>query len=443
MILQPPDALLAKYRTRAPRYTSYPTAPQFKAIALDEVHAALGRNDGPMCLYVHIPFCRELCLYCGCHVEIRHKREIGAGYVDYLLRELDLELRWQKPGRTLAWLALGGGTPTFLLPEDMARLIRGIRARLPFAPGGEVSIEIDPRTIDPAYLDLLVEVGFNRFSFGFQDSDPAVLKAVKRNQPPELATMAAARVRNHGSFAVNLDLMYGLPHQTDVTFERTLDDVLTIRPSRVALFHYAHVPWMKPAQKLLERQGLPDSEMKAKMFAVADRRFAEVGYVAVGMDHFALPEDPLVPAWESGTLQRNFMGYTPHAGIDQTGIGVSAIGFFGGIFSQDLKDREPWMAAIDRGELPVERGLVLTADDHLRRRVILDLFCNFRASLDWADFPREREVLAGMQADGLLVLRADGLDVTPLGRHFIRNVCATFDVYLEADNGARRYSATA
>lgn len=440
MIEAPPD-LVAKYRTRAPRYTSYPTAPQFKAIELSAVHAALGKNEGPLCLYVHIPFCRELCLYCGCHVEIKHRRDIGSGYVDLLLRELDLQLQYLKPGRQIAWLALGGGTPTFLYPDDMARLIRGIRARLPFAEGAEASIEIDPRTIDEAYLDTLVEIGFNRFSFGFQDSDPEVLKTVKRNQPPELAKIAAARVGDR--FAVNLDLMYGLPHQTEETFTKTLDDVLEIRPTRVALFLYAHVPWMKPAQKLLERAGLPDSALKTKLFALADRRFAEAGYVAVGMDHFALPEDPLVPAWESGHLQRNFMGYTPHAGIDQIGIGVSSIGLVGGAYVQNFKDRDRWTADIEAGNLPVERGLVLTTDDQVRRRVILDLFCNFRVDFPAGDFAKERAALLPLQADGLCTVREDGVDVTPLGRHFIRNICSVFDAYLEADAGERRYSATA
>lgn len=439
-----PVELVERYRTRAPRYTSYPTAPHFRGIALDEVHAALGRGDGPMALYVHVPFCRTLCSYCGCHVEIRKDRDVGSVYVGHLLREFDLWVARLRPGRTLAQLSLGGGTPTFLRPDDMARLIDGIRARLPFPADVDASIEIDPRTVDEPYLDRLVALGFNRFSFGVQDFEAEVLEAVNRKQTTDHVTRAVERLRAHGDFDLNLDLMYGLPHQTEASFARTLARVIELRPTRVALFLYAHVPWMKPAQKLVEREGLPSTATRAALFRLAGEHLGGAGYVAIGMDHFAVEGDALVAAMRAGTLQRNFMGYTTHAGLDQVGIGVSAIGYFGGVYAQDEKERPEWEAAIDDGRLPVVRGFVLSEDDRVRRGVIMDLFCNFRTTLpEGVDFAAELARLAPFQADGLVVVEGREIRVTALGRHFIRNVCATFDRYLEADAAARRYSATA
>lgn len=446
----PPQALVDRYRTRAPRYTSYPTAPQFKPIAPAAVDAALAAGDGPLSLYVHVPFCKSLCLYCGCHVEIRGKRQIGADYVDGLLAELALLARRMRPGRTLAQLALGGGTPTFLLPTDMARLLDGIRATFPFRPDGDYAIEIDPRTVDVDYLHTLVDLGFNRYSFGVQDFDEDVLETVKRRQTEFVVRRAVDTLRARGDFQINLDLMYGLPHQDPERFDRSLAIVTDLRPSRIALFQYAHVPWMKPAQKVLEKSGIPDSTVKSQLFALTNQRLTEAGYHAIGMDHFALASDELVSSQASGTLQRNFMGYTTGAGLDQVGIGVSSIGYFQGVYAQNLKKREDWRARIDAGELPVERGLVLDDEDLRRRRLIMALFCNF--SVRWpADerYDAEIERLRPLEADGLCVVRgpADGhgggVDVTPLGRHFIRNVCSIFDAYFEADVTARRYSVTA
>lgn len=442
MIVAPPD-LVERYRTRAPRYTSYPTAPHFRPLEPTAVTDALARSSGPLSLYVHIPFCAALCLYCGCHVEIHRRRDIGAGYVDQLLAELDLALAALPGGGTLAQLALGGGTPTFLLPADMARLVLGIRARLGFAPDIDASIEIDPRSVDASYLDQLVELGFNRYSFGVQDLDGTVLAAVHREQGADTVAACVEGIRRHGDFDLNLDLMYGLPHQTEQSFATTLAGVVSLRPTRVALFHYAHVPWMKPAQKLLEREGLPGSDVKARLFSAAGEAFSAAGYEPVGMDHFAVPGDALVAAQAAGTLQRNFMGYTTRAGLDQLGIGVSAIGSFGGLYAQDEKDRDVWGGAIAAGSLPVARGFRLSEDDRARRAVIMDLFCNFRARLEPLAYPAEMEALAPLEADGLVVRHVAGIEVTPLGRHFIRNVCAVFDQYLEADAGQRRYSQTA
>ncbi|MFZ5476000.1 MAG: oxygen-independent coproporphyrinogen III oxidase [Myxococcota bacterium] len=439
--MTPSPELVARYRTRAPRYTSYPTAPQFHAIPPEAVDAALARGVGLLAGYVHVPFCRSLCWYCGCHVEIHSRRQIGAAYVDNVLREAALYEKRLRPGRELQQLSLGGGTPTFLFPDDMARLVRGLPWK--FAPGADVSIEVDPRTIDADYLATLVDVGFNRFSFGVQDFDPKVLEAVKRKQPEDLTWLCVDTLRKLGTFDLNFDLMYGLPHQTEETFRTTLDTVVAMRPTRVALFLYAHVPWMKPQQKLVEKAGLLEPDLKSRLFVLANEVLGAAGYLPIGMDHFALPGDALLDAQADGTLQRNFMGYTTHGGIDQIGMGVSAIGYFGGVYAQDLKEREPWAARIAAGELPVERGFVLSDEDERRRRVIMDLFCNFRVRFDAGDYAEERARLAPLADDGLVVVRDDGVDVTPLGRHFIRNVCSTFDRYFETDAASRRYSHTA
>jgi oxygen-independent coproporphyrinogen-3 oxidase len=445
MTLTVPPDLVAKYRTRAPRYTSYPTAPQFHPIAPAEVDAALARSRDPLSLYVHIPFCTHLCLYCGCHVEIREKRTVGDGYVDTLLREADLVRSRLAPGNrgSLGQMALGGGTPTFLLPEQMQRLIAGIRDRFPFRPDGDYSIEVDPRSVTPEYVRLLVELGFNRFSFGVQDFDVEVLKAVNRPQPRDLTERCVSTLRELGDFNLNFDLMYGLPHQTPESWRPTLDAVVALRPTRIALFLYAHVPWMKPAQKLVEKRGLPEADVKSRLFLLANEVLGAAGYQPIGMDHFALPGDELLAAQASRTLQRNFMGYTTRAGLDQLNLGVSAIGNFGGVYAQDLKDRTAWTERIEAGELPTDRGFVLSPDDQARRAVIMELFCNFRTALPKGAFAAERERLRPLEADGLLRQDDAGIEVTPLGRHFIRNICSVFDAYFEADAEARRYSHTA
>ena len=458
-MLQPPPDLVERYRTRAPRYTSYPTAPQFRPLDPAQIDGSLSRVRGDLSLYVHLPFCTQLCLYCGCHVEIRASREVATPYVAGLLKELELWLARtpagaqpgsEKPG--LAQLCLGGGTPTFLLPEQMEALVRGIRARLAWRPGIDASIEIDPRSVDEDYLERLVALGFNRFSFGVQDFEPDVMEAVARPQPEALTRAATATLRRLLPGAdLNFDLMYGLPHQTPEGFDRTLGTIADLRPTRIALFHYAHVPWMKPAQKVLERRGLPDSVQKARLFALATDRLLAAGYRIIGMDHFALPGDALLAAQESGDLQRNFMGYTTRASLDQFGIGVSSIGSFGGVYAQNHKNREQWAEMIGAGQLPVERGIVLSSEDLRRRTLIMGLFCNFTARLsseDTAHFAPELARLAPLQADGLVEVRPEApgtgvtVQVTPLGRHFIRNVCAVFDAWLEAEAGQRRYSMT-
>ncbi|GDX80647.1 oxygen-independent coproporphyrinogen III oxidase [Deltaproteobacteria bacterium] len=442
----PDPALVSRYRTRAPRYTSYPTAPQFAPIAAQELVAGLAAGTGPVSLYAHIPFCAKRCHYCGCHVEIHGNRDIGDRYVDGLLAEAALWARPMQAGRQMAQLALGGGTPTFLRPAQLTRLVDGLRALWPQAAGAELAIEVDPRTVTKEDLENVVAVGFTRVNLGVQDVDEGVLAAVNRPQPFHLVESAVATLRRAGLNQVGVDLVYGLPQQTDETFTRTIEAVAGLAPGRIALFQYAHVPWLKPAQKLLERFARPDAEGRTRMWKIAREKLGAAGYREIGMDHFALPDDELVASLEAGHLQRNFEGYTTHGGLDLLGLGVSAIGFFGGRYAQNRKDREGWEADIEAGRFPTERGFVLSDDDHLRRRVIMELFCNFGVRFAPAEadsLAAELARLAPFEADGLVVCTPGRVEVTELGRFFIRNVCATFDKYLEADDGKRRYSETA
>lgn len=447
--MMPDPALVERYRTRAPRYTSYPTAPHFGPVGANAVAAAAGRNAGPLSLYVHVPFCQRRCHYCGCHVEIRGDRHAGDAYVDSVLREADAWLGMQRRGRTLGQLAIGGGTPSFLLPATLRRLLDGLRERWPVEPDAELAIEVDPRTVSAAELENIAAIGFSRVNLGVQDVDPVVLAAVNRPQPFSMVESAFATLRSSPStrpVEVGVDLVYGLPEQTETSFHATLDAVSSLRPGRIALFQYAHVPWLKPAQKLLDRFPRPNAELRTRMWALAREVLGAAGYVEVGMDHFARPEDPLVAARATGRLQRNFEGYTTHGGLDLYGLGVSSIGYFGGMYAQNTKVRSTWEAAVASGQAAVERGRTLSADDLRRRELILSLFCNFSARLgegEWASFGPERARLRPLIADGLVVLDEPTIRVTEAGRFFIRNVCAVFDRYLEGDESDRRYSETA
>lgn len=451
MIL-PSSELSARYRTRAPRYTSYPAAPHFGPLPEAALDTALAQCGGPLSLYVHIPFCTHLCLYCGCHVEIRESRSVADPYIDSLLQELDLwTARVPETARFCGQICLGGGTPTFLRADQMRRLVQGLQSRLAWTPDVDASIEIDPRSVDEEALENLVSLGFNRYSFGVQDFDEEVLKKVARPQTEAQVRLCTSVIRRASpSSNLNFDLMYGLPGQDEERFARTLSKVIELRPTRIALFHYAHVPWMKPAQKVLEKRGMPETDLKTRLYALATETLVQAGYAVIGMDHFALPGDELIVAQKANDLQRNFMGYTTRANLDQLGIGVSSIGSFSGVYAQNYKDRDTWSSCIATGNLPVERGRVLTAEDHLRRRVIMRLFCNFSLHLDRAEAEHlapELERLIPLVEDALLHIHRDAggthLELTSLGRHFIRNVCAVFDQYLEIDQGQRRYSMTA
>jgi len=449
-----PAELLEKYSKSGPRYTSYPTAPQFKAEFNGERIAAkwrrAGELGGGLSLYLHVPFCRKRCLYCGCHTTVCHDRQISERYVEALLRELDQIVELIGTERPVEQLALGGGTPTFLSPETMSALISALKQRFGFPSFGERSLEIDPESVDLAYLDVLSEIGFNRFSFGVQDFDPDVQKAIGRVQDEAGIFAKVNHLRELGHSAINLDLIYGLPLQTPESFSRTIAKVAELRPSRIAVFGYAHVPWVSPHQRGLERHGLPDAAQRMELFGLAYELLLKAGYMHVGMDHFALPDDELITALNERSLTRNFMGYSTRRGLDLVGLGASSISFVNHTFAQNEKDVPSY---IERAGRPLwVKGLEQTQEDQLRGQVIMELMCNFYLELDdierdfglqFADyFASELAELEPLAEDGLVEVRDDSIEVTALGRFFIRNICMPFDEYLKQEKAAGRYSRT-
>jgi len=447
-----PGDLLERYATSGPRYTSYPTAPMFRAdFDEDRILEAWRRSrGGGLAVYVHVPFCRTRCLYCACFTETGHSRETAGLYVRAVLREADRLLTIIESCRPVEQLAIGGGTPTFLRRQQMRALVEGLAARFRFSAEAERSIEIDPRRVDNAYLDLLLELGFNRFSFGVQDLDERVQRRVCRLLPERKLAGLVEHLRKRGVEAVNFDLMYGLPGQSEESFSRTIERIVRLRPSRLALFGYAHVPWISPHQRLLEKLGLPEARERARLFGLGYRLLLDAGYAHVGMDHFALPDDELVRALESRTLTRNFMGYTTRRGLDLVGIGASSISSVGGTYTQNEKDLRVYLRKA--GSSTWARGLLLSGEDLLRREIILDLFCNFHLDIAVLErrfgvrfaqhFAPELERLAPMENDGLVRVSAKAVEVTPIGRFFIRNICMSFDEYLCRREAGTCYSRT-
>lgn len=438
-----PSALLERYTTNAPRYTSYPTAPQLRAVFDRGEIMSRWRHGGagPLSLYVHLPFCESRCLYCACTTEIGHDGPAMDRYLDGVERELGRHV--ETLGRsTVSQLALGGGTPMRLGPDRMRRLVEDIGARFNYTVDAERSIEIDPRGVEAEDLDVLVELGFNRFSFGVQDLDAEVQARIRRVLKADRLAVLVGRLRDLGRPGINLDLMYGLPGQSPRTFAATLEKVREIRPSRVAVFGYAHVPWMSPHQEALASGGLPSSAERLELQTLAYETLRHAGYEAVGMDHFALPGDELLAALESRTLTRGFMGYTTRRGLDLVGVGASAISSVGGTYTQNVRTVAEYMTSQPP---PWFRALALTDEDRLRRDVILDLFCNFYvdlAAVASGHFASELAALRPLAEDGLLILLGEEIEVTELGRFFIRRICMTFDQYLAAGDGRPRYSRT-
>jgi oxygen-independent coproporphyrinogen-3 oxidase len=461
MTAAPPEltpALLQRFDVPGPRYTSYPTADRFvEAFGPDDYTLALKqRRNGavglarPLSLYVHIPFCESLCYYCACNKIVTRHAERAQTYLQYLAREVALHTRHCGPGQTVSQLHLGGGTPTFLSDEGLAELMDLLRSHFTLQPGGEYSIEVDPRTVTPERLAFLAQLGFNRLSFGVQDFDPQVQKAVHREQPAEqvFALVQAARALDFDS--VNVDLIYGLPCQTPESFERTLAQVCELRPDRIALYAYAHLPERFKPQRRIDTAALPDAGAKVGMLARSLAMFQAAGYVYVGMDHFALPTDSLAVAKRQGRLHRNFQGYSTQPDCDLIALGVSAIGRVGATYSQNAKTLDEYYDLLDQGRLPVVRGLALGRDDLIRRAVIMALMCQGELLFEALDqawlidgrryFAAELEMLAGLQAQGLVEISEESVRVTPMGWYFVRAVAMTFDRYLQADRNRARFS---
>ena len=454
--------LLARYDRPGPRYTSYPTAVSFhEGVGEEEYLERLARADAlgdePLSLYAHLPFCRERCLYCGCNVVITPHHRIARDYLGCLLEEIDLLARHLPRRRTLSQLHWGGGTPTYYSPFELSRLMNAITERFRFTPDAEIGIEVDPRATEPAHLETLAALGFNRLSAGIQDFAPDVQQAIRRVQSYEDTRDVLERARAAGFRSINVDLIYGLPLQTAAGFQRTLEQVLELRPDRIAVYSFAFVPWLKGHMRNLPANALPGPELKLELLARALDTFTGAGYRAIGMDHFALPDDELARAADRGTLGRNFMGYTVQSARDLVGVGVSAIGDVQGALVQNDKKLVSYERAAAEGRFPIERGYVLDADDRLRRDVITQLMCNAR--VDFAAIERahgirfagrfkveldELRAPDGPVADGLLVIRRDGLELTDVGRLFVRNVAMVFDRHLrkaQADS-ANTFSRT-
>ena len=446
--------LIRKYDSFGPRYTSYPTADRFHAgfSAGHYVDALTARRDEsrPLSLYVHLPFCNTVCYYCACTKIITANRGRSAKYVSYLGREIELVSTLLEGERSVQHLHWGGGTPTFLAREEMADLMRMLRNAFPFAADTESSIEIDPRKVDTSTMAFLRELGFNRVSFGIQDFDPAVQRAVNRIQTEEETRSLVVAARANGFVSINTDLIYGLPLQTVPGFAATLDKVIDLSPDRIALYGYAHVPHLFKAQRQIVADELPAAETKLAILATAIEKLTAAGYVYIGMDHFAKPTDELAVALREGKLHRNFQGYSTRPDCDLVAFGMSAIGKIGATYVQNVKTLDAYYGALDEGRLPVFRGYAQSDDDVLRRELIRRLMCEFRldvAALEaehgfrFAErFAAELAALRPLAADGLVTLTPTSIDVTPRGRMLVRIVAMVFDRHLREARERASYS---
>ncbi|KQU90303.1 coproporphyrinogen III oxidase [Variovorax sp. Root318D1] len=439
-------ALLRQFDVAGPRYTSYPTADRFvDAFDADDYALALqGRRDGgasaaPLSLYVHIPFCESLCYYCACNKIVTKHHEKATQYLAYLAREVRLQVAQLGRGTTVSQLHLGGGTPTFLNDAELGQLLATLREAFVFLPGGERSIEIDPRTVDAARLAHLASLGFNRLSFGVQDFDPDVQKAVHRIQPAHQVFDLMAEARALGFQSINVDLIYGLPRQNEASFDRTMAQVCELRPDRIALYAYAHLPERFKPQRRIAADELPDAAARVQMLGRAVATLTDAGYVYIGMDHFALPDDPLAVAKREGRLHRDFQGYSTQPDGDLVALGVSAIGRIGATYSQNVKTIDAYYDLLDQGRLPVVRGLALSRDDLLRRAVIMALMCRGHVNFDAMSethridfrhyFATEFAALGPLVAQGLVRMTDHDIEVTPQGWFVVRAIAMVFDRY--------------
>ncbi len=450
-----PD-LIRKYGGSGPRYTSYPTADRFVE-AFDAAayrHWLQNRNVGgfarPLGLYVHLPFCGTICYYCGCNKIVTKDHGRSAKYLKYLQREIRLLADCLGEDRAIGEMHWGGGTPTFLADAELAELTRMLRFEFDFAAQGEYAVEVDPRTVNPERVALLAQLGFNRISLGVQDFDPDVQRAVHRIQSVEQTEQVVRAARENGFRSVNVDLIYGLPKQTPEGFARTLALVAGMDPDRIALYSYAHLPALFKPQRRIAEADLPAPEIKLQLLTTAIDWFLSKGYVHIGMDHFAKPEDDLAVAQRQGRLTRNFQGYSSTGDSDILGLGVSAISTVGPIYAQNVKTLDEYYGGLDSGLLPVMRGLELGADDLVRRAVIQALACHFEVSKEAISiahlvdfdgyFAAELTQLKEMEKESLVAIDEEWITVTPRGRLLVRAVCMVFDRYLRADRARALYS---
>ncbi|UZD53863.1 oxygen-independent coproporphyrinogen III oxidase [Caldimonas aquatica] len=458
-VLPPLDReLLARFDVPGPRYTSYPTADRFVEAfteshyrqALEQRASGVGGLHAPLSIYVHIPFCESVCYYCACNKVITKHHERAGEYLDALDREIAMHREVLGSAQAVSQLHFGGGTPTFLSDAELERVMGSLRRAFRLVPGGEYSIEVDPRTVTPDRLAHLARLGFNRLSFGVQDFDPQVQKAVHRAQSRESVAELMAAARQLSFESLNVDLIYGLPRQTPASFARTLEQVGELRPDRIALYAYAHLPERFKPQRRIDASELPSAEDRISMLSGAIASFLGRGYAYIGMDHFALHDDALAVAKRQGRLHRNFQGYSTQPDCDLIGLGVSAIGRIGATYSQNAKTLPEYYDALAQGRFPVVRGLALDRDDLVRRAVIMALMCQGHVVFESIEvsylidfrryFAAELERLAALAEEGLVTIEPDGVCVTPMGWYFVRGIAMVFDRYLQADRSRQRFS---
>jgi oxygen-independent coproporphyrinogen III oxidase len=448
--------LIRRLDRNGPRYTSYPTADRFSGAYGAQAYQSwvARRNTGSvrraLSLYVHLPFCSTLCFYCACNKIATRDQNKGRQYLDYLHREIEMQAALFGAERRVTQMHWGGGTPTFHDMRQLAQLFKWLRANFDLAPGGEYSIEVDPRTVDAQGIAALRGMGFNRVSLGVQDFDDDVQRAVNRVQSEAQTRAVIDAARREGFHSVNVDLIYGLPKQQVMSFNRTLARVIAAAPDRIAIYNYAHLPQRFKPQRRIREADLPAPDTKLKLLGLAAERLGAAGYVYIGMDHFARAGDALTVAQREGRLQRNFQGYSTHAECDLVGLGVSSIGQIGPNYSQNHRELDAYYRSIDGGQLPIARGIELSADDLARRAIIQRLMCDFALStknieisylIDFKEyFKDELAALDDLARSGLVQLEEDWITVTPRGRMLVRNLCMVFDAYLSQAPGLRQFS---
>lgn len=448
--------LVEKYNVPGPRYTSYPTALQFQEdfdrVDIENRIAESRSTGNALSLYFHIPFCFSLCWYCGCTKIITRDQDRGDLYLDYLAKEAELVQQTLHPNSEVKQIHFGGGTPTFLTPAQLRRLGGIIQSSFSIHEDVEFSVEIDPRRCSEDHIIALKEIGVNRASLGVQDTNADVQEAIHRIQPFKQTQAVTEQLRTHGISNINFDLIYGLPRQTPDTFYQTIEDVVSLDPDRFAIYSYAHIPSIMPAQKLLNEEEFPSTEQKLQMLMMAIDKLPGHGYRYIGMDHFAKNEDELSLALESGTLHRNFQGYSTHAELEMIALGMSGISMGKDLYYQNTKKLGDYYRALDEGRLPVKKVLPLNNEDQLRRKVIMDIMCRgeiryrdffVETGIDFeAAFCSEIENLKPLESDGLLIIDQTGIRVTSLGRLFLRNVAMVFDGYIRKKMSRPSYSKT-
>ncbi len=439
--------LINKYNRSGPRYTSYPTANNFSELSLEEYKrqsVMSNQRRTTISLYCHIPFCDTVCYYCGCNKVVTKDKSRAEPYIEALFKEIDIQSSLFDKDRLVEQMHFGGGTPTFLSGEQIIRISNKLQQSFNFSTDGECSIEIDPRGIDESLIESLAKARFNRISLGVQDFDLEVQKAINRVQSFEQTKAVIGMSRENGFKSISIDLIYGLPRQSKDTFKETLESVKELLPDRISLFNYAHLPQLFKPQRRIDIEELPSPSEKLDIFHYSLEYLIEIGYTYIGMDHFALPEDPLAIAQSKGNLYRNFQGYSTHSECDIVGLGLSSIGQVADSFSQNEKSLDKYYKVLESGQLPIVKGLIINQDDKIRRELIMELICHFeinisslekRYSIKFANyFASSLEKLSEMQNDGLIEMKNDSLKVLDKGRILVRNICMIFDNYLESSD---------